>query len=70
MHKPLHLSDDIDSLHVPIKEGGRGRVITEDRVDASTPQYTERKHHKQHKDPQKKNNQETKIDRKINVWIF
>ena len=35
MHKALHPRDDVDSLHVSRKEGGRGLASIEDSVDAS-----------------------------------
>ena len=35
MQKPLHPRDDVDRLHVPSKEGGRGLTSIEDSVDAS-----------------------------------
>ena len=35
MHKALHPRDDTDRLYVPKKEGERGLVGIEDRVDAS-----------------------------------
>ena len=35
MHKALHPRDDVDSLYVPRKEGGRGLTIIEDSVDTS-----------------------------------
>ena len=34
MYKALHPKDDVDSLYVPRKEGGRGFASTEDSVDA------------------------------------
>ena len=39
MHKALHPRDDIDRLHVPRKEGGRGLTSIEDSVDASIQQF-------------------------------
>ena len=35
MHKVLHPRDDVDSLYVSRKEGGRGFASIEDSVDAS-----------------------------------
>ena len=35
MYEVLHPRDDVDSLYVSMKEGGRGLASTEDRVDAS-----------------------------------
>ena len=35
MHKALHSRDDVDRLHVPRKEGGRGLASIEDNVDTS-----------------------------------
>ena len=35
MHKALLHRDDVDSLYVSRKEGGRGLASIEDRVDAS-----------------------------------
>ena len=35
MHKALHPRDDVDTLYVSRKEGGRGIAIIEDSVDAS-----------------------------------
>ena len=35
MHKALHLRDDVDSLYVSRKTGGRGQTITEDNVEES-----------------------------------
>ena len=35
MHEALHPEDDVDRLHVPRKEGGRGLASIEDSVDAS-----------------------------------
>ena len=37
MHKALHPRDDVDSLYVSRKEGGRGLANIEDSVDASIP---------------------------------
>ena len=34
-HKALHPRDDVDSLYVPRKEGGRGLASIEDSVDIS-----------------------------------
>ena len=38
MHKALHPRDDVDRLHVPRKEGGRGLASIEDSVDTSIQQ--------------------------------
>ena len=45
MHKALHPSDDVDRLYISRKEGGRGLVSIEERVDASIQRlenYTEK----------------------------
>ena len=45
MHKALHPRDDVDTLYVSIKEGGRGLASIEDSVDASIQRledYTEK----------------------------
>ena len=39
MHKALHPRDDVDRLHVPRKEGGRGLASIEDIVDTSIQRF-------------------------------
>ena len=66
MHKALHPRGDIDRLHVPEKEGGRGLTSIEDSVDAATQRlhkskwrktdYSHKKQYRESENQQNKNN--------------